>query len=190
MLRPQDILVSLKFLSPSTGDRSSYASLAKSLAMSASETHAAVRRAIRSGLLIPSCTHPDTLLETRPSVPALSELLCYGVRYFLPVETGRFAVGIATASSAPPLSALLSKSDTPPHIWQHRDGSVRGLTIDPLYRSAPDAALRDPVLGEWLALTDALRLHTGRVAELASTEVRRRLREFPHAHADACSDRR
>jgi hypothetical protein len=183
MLRPQDILVSLKFLSPFTAARANYASLAESLGVSASETHAAVHRAIRSGLLIPSPIRPETTLEIRPSVPALSELLCYGVRYFLHAETGRFAVGIPTGASAPPLCALLSASDTPPHIWVHPRGSVRGLAIEPLYPSAPDAALRDPVLAEWLALTDALRLHTGRVAELARNEVRRRFREFIHAAA-------
>jgi len=176
-------LVSLKFLTPSTEARSNYAALAESLAMSASETHAAVRRAIRSGLLIPSSTQPDALLKIRPSAPTLSELLCYGVRYFLPAETGRFAAGIPTAASAPPLSALLSPSDSPPHVWAHPRGGVRGLAVEPLYPSAPDAALRDPMLAEWLALTDAFRLHTGRVAELARNEVRRRLRELTHAIA-------
>ena len=183
MLRPQDILVSLKFLCPSTEARSSYASLAESIGMSASETHAAVRRAVRSGLLIPSSYRPDSLFDTRPAIPALSELLHYGVRYFLPAETGPFALGIPTAASAPPLSSLLNPSDAPPHVWPHPRGSIRGLTVEPLYPSAPEAALRDPVLAEWLALTDALRLHTGRIAELAKNEVRSRLRDFTHAAA-------
>ena len=181
MLKPQDILVALKFLSPVTEARTTYVSLAESLGLSVSETHAAVRRAVYSGLLIPSANRPESLPDTRPSVPAISEMLCHGIRYFIPAESGRFVLGIPTAESAPPLSAQLAATNAPPHVWPHPRGSIRGLSVDPVYPSAPDAALRDPALGEWLALTDALRLATGRVAELARNEVRSRLRSFSHA---------
>jgi hypothetical protein len=60
---------------------------------------------------------------------------------------------------------------------------MRGIALKPIYRSAPDAALRDPILAEWLALADALRAETGRIAGLARDEVRVRLRAFSHAAA-------
>src|SRR5258708_9030981 len=107
MLKPQDILVTLKLLPPKTGATESYAALADRLGLSASEAHAAVQRAIRSGLLLPSATRPENLGDIRVSKPALAELLCYGIRYFIPAETGRLAVGIPTADSAPPLSKHL-----------------------------------------------------------------------------------
>lgn len=182
MLRPQDILVSLKFLSPTPEAFTSYATLAASLSLSVSETHAAVKRAIRSGLLIPSHFRPENLAECRPSVPALGELLCYGIRYFFPAELGRVGMGIPTATSAQPLLRQLTPADVL-HVSPHPRGSARGTTVDPLYSSAPEAAMRDPILAEWLALTDALRLHTGRIAELARNEIRNRLREFSYAAA-------
>jgi hypothetical protein len=183
VLKPQDILVALKFLSPAIEARETYAALAESLSLSASEAHAAVRRATRSGLLLPSAARPENLPETRPCTPALAELLCYGIRYFIPAETGRLSLGIPTADSAPPLSTQLAATGAPPYVWPHPRGSVRGVALAPLYSSAPDAALRDPALAEWLALVDALRLATGRIAELARNEVRSRLRDFSYAAA-------
>jgi hypothetical protein len=183
MLKPQDILVLLKLLSPDQAARQNYAALGESVGLSGSETHAAVRRALRSALLVPLTRHPESLSEIRPSTSEIAELLCYGVPYFLPGETGRIVLGIPTGESAPPLSTMLAATDAPPHVWLHPRGTIRGVAVEPIYHSAPDAALRDPALAEWLALTDALRLHTGRIAELARNEVRRRLRDFSHAAA-------
>jgi len=185
MLKPQDILVALKLLPSTPSVRGSYAALAVSLGLSASEAHAAVKRAIRSGLLLPSPVRPEYLAEIRVSRPALAELLCYGVRYFLPPEMGGLCLGIPTADSAPPLSRQLLPSSALPYVWPSARGTVRGVALAPLYPSAPEAALRDPVLGEWLALTDALRLATGRVAELARDEVLRRLEKPERADAAA-----
>jgi len=183
MLKPQDILVVLKFLSPDIAARQTYAALGGSLGLSASEAHAGVRRATRSGLLLPDAARPDSLPHTRPCTPALEELLCYGLRYFLPAEDGRLALGIPTAESAAPLSSRLAVTENPSRVWPHPGGTVRGIALEALYPSAPDAALRDPALGEWLALADALRSGTGRVAGLARDEVRNRLRSFHHATA-------
>ncbi len=183
MLKPQDILVALKFLSPDIAARETYAALGESLGLSASETHAAVRRATRSGLLIADAGRPESLPHTRPCTPALDELLCYALRYFFPAESGRLALGIPTAESAPPLSDQLAPTDASPRVWLHARGTVRGIALEPLYPSVPDAALRDPALGEWLALADALRAGSGRVAGLARDEIRARLRGFSHAAA-------
>jgi len=37
------------------------------------------------------------------------------------------------------------------------NGDTRGIALEPLYKTAPIAALRDPVLYEFLALVDAIR---------------------------------
>lgn len=183
MLKPQDILVSLKFLSPLVDDRSSYAALADSLGLSVAETHAAVGRAVRSGLLIPPVGRVEKLGGIRPSTAALDEVLGHALRYFFPARTGGMAIGTPTAGSAPPLSTQLAPTDAPPHVWPYPHGHARGVALEPLYRSAPVAALRDPALGEWLALADAIRLGAGRLAELARIEVHHRLRGFFHAAA-------
>jgi hypothetical protein len=146
------------------------------LELSISETHAAVRRAIRSRLLLPDSRKPDSLADIAPATPAISDLLCYGVPYFFPAEPGRLTLGVPTAESAPPLSTRLTPPPEPPYVSPCPRGTTRGLMIEPLYSSAPDAALRDPALAEWLALTDALRMGRGRVAELARNEIVHRLR--------------
>ena len=58
------------------------------------------------------------------------------------------------------------------------DGSVRGLTLEPLHKAAPKAARQDPMLYELLALIDALR--DGRVRErhIAERELTARLRRL------------
>jgi hypothetical protein len=183
VLKPQDILVVLKFFSPDIAARQTYATLGESLGMSASEAHAAVRRATHSGLLRADPAHPESLPHIRPRTPAIEELLCYGLRYFLPAEEGRLTLGIPTAESAPPLSAQVALGNEPPPVWPHPRGTTRGVALKPIYPSAPDAALRDPILAEWLALADALRAETGRIAALARAEVRARLRAYSHAAA-------
>jgi hypothetical protein len=47
--------------------------------------------------------------------------------------------------------------------------------LAPLYRSAPEAALRDPQLYELLVLVDAMRAGRARERKLASDELGRRL---------------
>jgi len=42
-------------------------------------------------------------------------------------------------------------------VWPWPDGDTRGIALEPLDKTAPIAALRDPVLYEFLALVDAIR---------------------------------
>ena len=70
MLKPQDIVISLKLLTLSPGAVPTYPALAEALEMSISEVHAAVRRARRCGLLVTEAPEATTLSEIRPSLPA------------------------------------------------------------------------------------------------------------------------
>ena len=62
-------------------------------------------------------------------------------------------------------------------VWPFPEGQHRGVTLEPLYRTVPAAALRDPFLYELLALIDALRDGRAHERELAERELFRRLRE-------------
>jgi len=42
-------------------------------------------------------------------------------------------------------------------VWPWPDGDTRGIALEPLDKTAPIAALRDPVLYEFLVLVDAIR---------------------------------
>ncbi len=140
--------------------------LAAALGMSASETHAAVKRAVASGLV------DGVTRKARKA--ALLEFLLHGLRYVFPAEWRGVTRGVPTSYAAPPLSSEFATGDLPP-VWPHPEGTSRGEGLAPLYRSVPDAALRDPQLYEWLALVDALRSGRARERKLAANELERRL---------------
>lgn len=165
MLKAQDILVAL-FLVANAERQWTYPELAAALRMSASEVHAALKRAVRSGLV------DAQTRKTRKG--ALLELLEHGIRYLLPPVWSSVTRGVPTSYAAPPLSNSIVNADLPP-VWPHAEGAMRGVGLAPLFKSAPDAALRDPVLHEWLALVDAVRSGRARERELAVRFLRERL---------------
>ena len=161
-----DVLVALKFLTGAAGK--TYAQLSKELGLSASEVHASVRRCIDAGLL-------DELTHSVRRKP-LEDYLLHGVRYAFPAKRGPVVRGMPTAYAAPPLSLEISSDDLPP-VWADPDGDTKGYAVEPLYRSAPQAAKADPQLYELLALVDALRLGRARERKAAEDELRRRLND-------------
>lgn len=165
MLKSQDLLILLKLLD---SEWTSHGQVAKSLGMSASEVHAAVKRLKRSRLVN---------AKTIPIRSAVRELLQHGVPYFLPAERGELTRGVPTAHAAPPLKELIVQGDDPPPVWPDPEGSVRGQAFTPLYKSVPFAARQDPRLYEWLVLTDALRGGSTRERQQAARIVEDRLRK-------------
>lgn len=156
--KPQDIVVALK-LALNANDLS-YAALGESLGMSASEVHAAVRRLIGARLL-----DPDT---KQVRLEAFRKFLVHGVPYAFPVHPKEVTRGMPTAWAAPAMAEAFSASDQLPPVWPDPNGRVQGAAVEPLYRSVPGAASRDPELYHLLALVDALRI--GRARERALAE--------------------
>jgi len=170
-----------------------FAALAAQLGMSASEVHAAMKRAASAMLLDPD--------QRRPRVSQLLEFLQHGIRYVFISRPGGITRGVPTAYSAPPLNEVLRQPGifsrvlndrpdesepaatglftqvlAPPLVWPHPEGEVRGESLEPLYPSAVDAARRDPKLYECLALVDALRVGRAREKNLAIDLLSKRLR--------------
>ena len=52
-------------------------------------------------------------------------------------------------------------------VWPYAEGKVRGISLAPLYKGAPKAALQDPKLYGVLALCDAIRSGRAREGNLA-----------------------
>lgn len=156
-LKPQDLLVLLKVAAHSP-QRWTYAALGDSLAMSASETHASVKRAVASGLAV-----APSRSEWSPVRPNLLEFVLHGARYIWPATLGPIKRGVPTAFGAEPLASHLAVAPGEAPVWAHPEGPAKGPTLSPLYRTAPQAALADPALHRLLALLDALR--TGRARE-------------------------
>lgn len=98
------------------------------------------------------------------------------MKYAFPAFRGEATRGMPTAYAAPPLSAAISPGGDLPPVWPNAEGTVRGLTLEPLHKAAPKAAKQDPLLYELLALLDALREGRARERQLAESELTAPLR--------------
>jgi hypothetical protein len=165
-LKRQDVLVAL-WMAAHPAEPWTYPQLAARLHLSVGEVHNAVGRLKTSRLY-----SPVTGSAVRP---ALLEFLLHGLRYVFPAEALEMVFGVPTAWSARPLSDKVITDESGGAVWPHLGGLVRGRALAPLYRSAPDAALDDPLLHEWLALADAVRAGRARERRLASQELASRL---------------
>jgi len=168
-LKPQDIMVALK-LCTYDSKRPPMSMIAIDLNMSPSEIHAAIKRLQQARLLHGSELHD------KPNISALEEFLLHGVKYAFPAEHGEVTRGLPTSFAAPPLKDEIVSGDELPPVWPWRDGETRGIALEPLYRTAPAAALRDPILYELLALVDAIRDGRARERKIAEKELISRLR--------------
>ncbi len=154
MLRGQDILLLLRIV---TGGPASYAELGRSIGISASQAHAAAKRANVAGLL-----RPDMTVRSG----ALFDVLM-ALRYFLPAVRGGEVRGIPTGSAAEPLVDYIMDRDDRIPVWPHPMGEVRGLACEPIYKTAPDVALGNPEIYAYLALIDTLRIGNQREQHFA-----------------------
>ncbi|MCP9899374.1 hypothetical protein KBZ09_01850 [Cyanobium sp. Cruz CV11-17] len=151
VLRPQDPVVLLRLALPFKS-APSYAALGAELGITASEAHAAVDRAVVARLAVKTSDGKPQVIRT-----ALRLFLQHGARYCFPASQGGMTRGTPTGYAASPLKAQIRPGNDPPPVWPWKNGTTRGLAFTPLYPSVPEAAARNPALGELLALFDAVR---------------------------------
>lgn len=178
-LKPQDLLVLLK-VAAHPPQHWTYAALGEALAMSISEAHASVKRAVASGLAVTPARG-----EWSPVRPNLLEFVLHGVRYIWPTSPGPVKRGVPTAFGAEPLASILTVAPGEAPVWAHPAGSAKGPTLSPLYRTAPQAALADPALHRLLALVDALRTGRARERALAAKLMEAELMQFDSGDTNA-----
>lgn len=169
MLRPQDLVVLLR-LALERSQPPPYATLAAELGMTASEVHAAVERAVTAQL-----AHKDEDGKAKVLLAPLRRFIQHGARYCFPATGGGLTRGLPTGYAAAPLKESIVAGDDPVPVWPHKNGTVRGVALYPLYPSVPEAAMRNPALYELLALFDAVRGGTARERALALDLLERRL---------------
>lgn len=169
-LKPQDVVVLLKLCGYRAAMRPSYLLMAAELGMSQSEINGSVKRLQSAGLV-----NPKELGEL-PILAAAEEFLINAVKYVFPAKRGHFVRGMPTSYAAKPLSELIVAGDDPIPVWPDPLGKKKGLSLMPLYRSVPDAARRDPILYERLAILDAIRDGGARERKLAEKELVKSLR--------------
>lgn len=150
VLKPQDLLVLLALLSRGKGEVT-YPELAEQTGLAVSAVHASLKRAVAARLLLFQDRRPMLLK------PQLKEFLLTGAKYAFPPLFGSLTRGVPTGYAAPPLNTLIAPSADPVPVWSSAKGSVRGLSLIPLYPTVPEAALRDEKLYAMLSLFDAVR---------------------------------
>ncbi len=150
VLKPQDLLVLLVLLSRGKGDVT-YPELAERTGLAVSAVHASLKRATAARLLLFQDRRPMLLK------PQLKEFLLTGAKYAFPALLGSLSRGVPTGYAAPPLNAIIAPSADPVPVWPSARGTVRGLSLIPLYPTVPEAALHDEKLYAMLSLFDAIR---------------------------------
>jgi hypothetical protein len=154
-LKPHDVCVVLQLsLSPDFN----YRDLAENVGLSLSAAHNSVRR-IELARLYSKFSHGVHM-------QGLLEFLTKGVPYVFPGEIGPEVQGIPTAYSAPPLDEHISFGS---HVvWPSKDGTIRGQSLPPLCKAAPNFPRTNPDLYKLLTLIDALRIGRARDRSIAA----------------------
>ncbi len=164
IMSPLDIVILLKIIT--FKDEPWYqVPLAKELFISQSEVSKSLVRSKFAGLLDNEGKQIFKL--------ALMDFLQYGIKYVFPQQPGTLVRGIPTAHSAKPLSEIIQSDEN--YVWASGQGTMRGYSIVPLYKTVINAVQVDSKLHELLALVDAIRLGRAREKEIAVEELRKRI---------------
>jgi len=165
-MRPQDICILLKIIAKEQKEVDWFnKDLANELNISNSEISESLHRSMQAQLID----------EGKREVfrKNIVEFLVHGLKYVFPETPGRLGRGIATAHSAPPLNLMISSNEN--YVWADSEGEMRGLIVNPLYKTMPQAAKKDYKLYELLALTDTLRIGRVREQQIAIDELEKRI---------------
>lgn len=183
-MKSQDIVILLKLASlqeqggpgvpgnsddvPGHEEPYSVRGLGASLGISKTEVSASLNRSLASGLAVrdPERGRP------KPNRRGLCDFIVHGLKFVFPARPGAPLRGMPTAFAAPMLQGRLLSAGDDIHVWPDAKGRTRGLSVEPLFRSVPQAVGQDERLYEYLALVDAIRLGRQREANLAAEIIR------------------
>ena len=103
------------------------------------------------------------------------EFIANGLKFVFPAKPSAPERGVPTGFSAPMLEGQLISVGQDIYVWAYAEGRVRGLSIEPLFKSVPEAVQKDERLYEYLALVDAIRLGKQRESNLAVERLKQRI---------------
>ena len=186
-MKSQDIVILLKLVSlqeqeklgqfdgpewlPSREDPYSVRGLEASLGISKSEVNASINRSYASGLAVKD----RDFGRAKPNRRDLCNFIIHGLKFVFPVKPGGMIRGVPTAFAAPMLESLLMAGGEYLYVWPYARGKDMGQSVEPLFKSVPEAIQNDERLYEYLALIDAMRLGRQREAKLASDRLSEKL---------------
>lgn len=186
-MKSQDIVILLKLVSlqeqessglldssdwlPGREEPYTVRGLGTSLGISKTEVSASLNRSLESGLAVKDRERG----RTKPNRRNLYDFIVHGLKFVFPAKPGAPKRGIATGFAAPMLKSQLMSAGDDLYVWPYAQGEVRGLSVEPLFKSVPEAAGHDEKLYEYLALIDAIRLGRQRETNLATKLLKERL---------------
>ncbi|MBU2950971.1 hypothetical protein KO493_09690 [Tamlana agarivorans] len=159
-MRPQDLVILLKIIAKGEEDWL-MKDIAYELGISNSEISESLNRSVIARLI-----SSDKKMVMKL---ALLEFLKYGLKYVYPQRPSGLVRGVVTAHSAEPLVNSIQSEEV--YVWPYAEGKDRGFSVEPLYSKVPEAALKDRLLHELLALVDAIRLGNVREQNIAIEEL-------------------
>ncbi|MBL8027644.1 MAG: hypothetical protein JNL74_14580 [Fibrobacteres bacterium] len=109
---------------------------------------------------------------------AFEEFLLHGVKYVFPAKPGAIVRGMPTAHSAPAFKSIFKASTQDFYVWPHNNFDNKGVSVEPLYSSAPEASLNDPKLYSLLACIDILRIGKAREKVIAINLLKKIFTEY------------
>jgi len=165
-MRPQDIAVLLKIISKGNTPWR-HQDLSNELFISQSEISESLHRNQVAGLI-----GADKKKVYRQS---LLNFIEYGLRYVYPAKPGAMVNGIYTAHSHPFMQHQFRSEIN--YVWPTERGSVRGLSIEPLYKEVVKAVILDEKLYKMLALIDVVRVGRMRELQIALEELNKMIIE-------------
>lgn len=183
-IKSQDVVLLLKLISlqeqsesegcvGNPGGEESYSvrNLELQLGISKTEVGASFKRILSSGMAIKDHRTGRPKAHRR----SLYDFIVHGLRFVFPAPPGAMTRGVPTAFAAPMLSDLLLSGGKFIYVWPFAQGVDIGQSVQPLFRSVPEAARKDERLYEYLALVDAIRLGNQREMGLAKDRLAERL---------------
>ena len=138
-----------------------YRQLSSELFISLSEANKAVARAVDAKLLLKIGS--DILVNRS----VLESFIRYGVPVVFNEKAGAVARGIPTAHASPTFKKQIASSSDLPPVWPYPLGKARGVSVNPLYKSAAKAAVIDVDLYALLSIIDVFRIGDSRSQEIA-----------------------
>jgi hypothetical protein len=186
-MKSQDIVILLKLISlqeqeqeqgverirleAQGDDPYSVRNLEASLGISKTEVNESIKRSLASGI----ASKDRELGRPRPSRRNLFNFIVHGLKFIFPAKPGSMQRGIPTAFAAPMLEGLLVSAGNYIYVWPHPSAHEMGQSVEPLFKSVPEAVQKDVRLYEYLALCDAIRLGNQREVGLASDRLSKRI---------------
>lgn len=187
-MKSQDIVILLKLVSLEDDERNitqqparhgivtgedpySVRSLEAALEISKTEVSASIKRSIASGIAIKD----RKTGRPRPNRQQLHEFIVHGLKFVFPAKLGPMQRGLPTAFAAPVLRDSLHSAGSLMSVWPYALGEEMGQSVEPLFQTVPEAAVKDEHLYASLALIDAVRLGNQREANLAADLLAERL---------------